>query len=533
MSEFFPAESEGQEKPSRQRDSLLNWVAALTLVPLAVLLVLVAILSLQWRMGRDFPVGLYLSYLMDHFGYIPYRDFFDVNLPGTYWLYLVVGHLSAYSDFGYRIADLAYLGCVLFVSWLGMKGLGRKVASFGTLLFALAYLRGGTLLSMEREYLILLPLSGVILVSFSFPRLDDRVRGLIAGVLFGLCATIKPAALVGYPVVMLFQWLDFKRRNHIASVISSRGILILLSSLLGLALPLVVVVLYLWRVDALRDFLGIISNYYPLYSEISGDHVRLVGLDRLKYMYNAYFTFGQDTIWFMPAVLGVYISIFHSRLADAQKNQVLLLVGLAFAYSIYALLSFQFHPYHWLPFLYFLLFLSSTCFVEQSGAIHRMAQLVPVGAFLLAIFLGIRPPPEFYAQIAGQPLAPPIGGRVDEIASYLNSHMIAGDKVQPLDWTGGAVQGMLIAGAQVATSFIYDYQFYQNTSSAYILNLRRQFIDELDSSNPRFIIQVETNKPWVTGPGTTTDFPELQRILGSNYRVGLQGDGYVIWERSE
>jgi hypothetical protein len=49
-------------------------------IPLGILLFAVAIASLRWRMEHDAPVLFYLARLMDQYHYIPYKDFFDINI---------------------------------------------------------------------------------------------------------------------------------------------------------------------------------------------------------------------------------------------------------------------------------------------------------------------------------------------------------------------------------------------------------------------------------------------------------------------
>ncbi len=110
-------------------------------------------------------------------------------------------------------------------------------------------------------------------------------------------------------------------------------------------------------------------------------------------------------------------------------------------------------------------------------------------------------------------MPPPKDGRVDEIAAFLQSNFKPGDLVQPLDWTGGAVHAMLIARAQLATRFVYDFHFYHHISSPYIQGLRGQFIESMKETRPRFVIQITADdKPWVSGPDTTREF--RKRVTG-------------------
>ena len=125
----------------------------------------------------------------------------------------------------------------------------------------------------------------------------------------------------------------------------------------------------------------------------------------------------------------------------------------------------------------------------------------------------------------------PFGGRVDEIADWLKTRSHPGDTVQPLDWTGGSIHGMLLAKAKLATQFMYDYHFYHHVSSPVIQGLRQSFISQLRKASPRFIIEVMMDKPWVWGIDTTREFPELRKFLDNCYTVAKTTDGYLIYER--
>jgi hypothetical protein len=125
-------------------------------------------------------------------------------------------------------------------------------------------------------------------------------------------------------------------------------------------------------------------------------------------------------------------------------------------------------------------------------------------------------------------------GVPDETDQFLRLHSKPGDTVQPLDWTGGAVHGMLMARAKLSTRFIYDFHFYHHISNPYIIRLRQEFLSELGVKKPRFVIQVlGKDKPWPSGLDTTQEFPELQAFLDQYYTTAQSGSTYRILERRE
>ena len=103
--------------------------------------------------------------------------------------------------------------------------------------------------------------------------------------------------------------------------------------------------------------------------------------------------------------------------------------------------------------------------------------------------------------------------------------------VQPLVWTGGALLAMLEARAHIATPYVFDFYFYHHVSNPYIQSLRADFMTRLQESRPRFVIEVVSiDKPWVAGPDTSREFPELRNFMRENYVITLFKEDYVIYE---
>lgn len=492
----------------------------LILIPLSIFLTAAAGLSLKWRMVHDAPLMMYAAYLMDRFNYVPYRDFFDMNMPGTYLINLLIGRVFGYSDIGFRIADIVYLGAVLTTTWLMLKQLGRQVAWAGAVIFGLVYLGYGPEMSMQREFLLLLPISGAVYVSTSLPGLKQYARSALTGFLFGLVAIVKPHAAISWPFLVILQARDAGRWR--------RGRLpVILASALGFAVPVLAALVYLWQAGALSYFMDMAINYWPLYGGLTGTHRTISGFDRVLYLVGGLLTFGYHWLWVLPAILGLYIAFYRAGLNAGQKRHVLVLTGMTALYGLYPVFSGQFWNYHWLPFLYFTGMLSSLCFAGQPQGASKIERVAPALLVVLVLL--------FYAylpKMANYAKEEPKGGRVDRIAAYLKPRLKPGDRVQPLDWTGGAIHAMLISRAQIATPFIYDFHFYHHVSNNYIQNLRGRFLSSFGAAKPRFVIMITAeDKPWVSGPDTTRDFPELRRLLDEHYTPAHKGDGFVIYGR--
>jgi hypothetical protein len=235
-------------------------------------------------------------------------------------------------------------------------------------------------------------------------------------------------------------------------------------------------------------------------------------------------------IWLAPALLGLFCSQYLVALDEREKRKARLIFWLAVCYALYTLAGGTFWFYHWIPFGYFIVQLSSLCLLEMPATLPRMgrnfAALVLIFTTLVSLHLT-----QLDKRLETPP--PPRNGRVDLVAGFLEQNMQPGDRVQPLDWTGGGiVQAMLIARAQIATRFVNDFHFYHHLSNLYIQDLRKEFIQDLKAAPPRFIISYAgEDKPWVRGEDTTQEFSSLEKFIEKNYQVVLEQDGIMIYER--
>ncbi len=517
-----------QKLHSRIRRQPETIISVGLLVGLSFYLLLQAVFSLQWRMMHDAPLILYPVFLLDRFGAVPYRDVFTNTFPGTLLLELWLTRLVGYGDLAFRLVDLTWLSLILLTGWHVMADFGRRVAWAAALLFGVAYLNVGQIQSFQRDFIGLLPVVLAVAVATK-SRWRLSLRAFAVGLLFGMAASIKPHLALGLIVVGLFLvWEESVDRGRaVWPVAFARTVLF---AALGLVLPLAVVLGWVWRMGAWADFRDMVTVYLPLYLDMTGEHVTLLGVRRWLYLLWEYGRLGGLGIWLLPAGMGVYVMLFRRQTEPRLRRRLALLGGLAFVYSIYVLMGGKFWSYHWIPFQYFLLLLASLSMAVPTATNTRGGErLFPVLALALAVVLSFPPTTDFVTEAFGYPPRQPNDGRVDEIAEFLQTHLQPGDMVQQLDWTGGATQAMLIAGARMATPYMEDYTFYHHVSHPYIQAQRQRFMEAMRQNSPRFVIAV-SDSPRPRGRDASADFPELQQFLQAQYQPVASGDGYVILE---
>jgi hypothetical protein len=483
-------------------------------------------------MVHDTPLLHYVAFLLDRFDYVVYRDVFETSMPGTILFHLAIGKLFGYGDLAFRLVDLAWLGSLLAVTWHLMRRFGRRVAWASVVLFGLSYFQHGQNMSLQRDYLAVLPISMAVLLAASRrPWRSPTIQLCLIGLLFGLAATIKPHLAIGLPLVLLFYW---RHPDQIFTTVPPVSPwLIGAFALVGFFIPVAGAVLWVCSQGAWLYFWEMISQYLSLHLQLTRTHETIFGIDRLRYLIHSHQELGGRSIWLTPACLGVYMAVFEAQLSHKKTSLIYLLIGLAILYSLYPILAGQFFNYHWMPFQYFIVILAALAAIRlPQPSPSPFKRLFPILLLGVTLYLGLNLPEGFLGQLEGLAPPPPKYGRVDEIASFLQSRLEPGDLVQPLDWTGGAVHAMLLARAKAATPFIYDYHFYHHISHPYIQLLRQRFIQQLTQTKPRFVVAILTDKPWVSGADTSREFKELNDFLTSHYTSSVRNDGYIIYERT-
>jgi hypothetical protein len=505
----------------------------LVLACLAFVLLLAIVQSLQWRITVDTPLLAYPAFLMDKWHFVPYVDFFDINMPGTLWIFLLAGKVFQYSDLGFRVMDLFFLAGILAATWAWLRTFDPRAAFLAVVAFGLLYLSGGAYMIMQRDCMILAFTSVSLFILFS-EKLRPRTRSFLVGLLFGIAATIKPHAVIGLPLVVIFE--TFRRKpDHVGEgPYIWRFIWSCLWTGFGLALPLVTMFGALWYTGALNGFLDVARNYWPVYLTLSGEFVEFKGpSERLGLAVKGFMTSasGRFLVLLVPAVLGSFIALFNSRLNREQRERIILLMGLAGIYAIYACITGKFFFYYMILYAYFALILASMCILSPAGSGSRGQRLFPLIVIVLTVMVAARPSPELAAWLTRTTNPAPRIETADQIASYLKEHLKPGDTVQPLDLIEGAIHGMFIARARLATPFLYTYVLGYQTTNPYVKKLQERFLIDLKAAKPRFIIQT-SGLSLPQSPEEGNPFAAaLQAFVRSSYDVTVKTAAYTIFER--
>jgi hypothetical protein len=482
--------------------------------------------SLSWRIRHDGAIMMYMAFIMDRFGALPYRDFFDMNMPGSYLAYFLIGKLFGYADLGLRIADLSVLTVICCATAAMLWRLAPRAGILAAALVGLRYLSFGESMSLQREYLALAPIAlGVAAATSALPLVW---RWGLAGLAFGVVATIKPHACVGLLPILVYLAAGARESAGSRKAVITAGA----AGFAAFLLPVAATIAWLAWAGLFDEFLHSLG-YLKYYAAITGRHFTIDLSARPSYLLENLLRLGGHGAWWTVAWLAIAWAWFQGDVGRAGRRIVALFAGMLLVYTVYPTVSGQFWRYHWLPMNFWIVASIPMLLVPQRRATHIAAQLAPRAALLVALVI-LCNIPSGWSNPYLAPHGAPKGGRPDAIGEFLNANLRAGETVQPMDWAFvGATHGMLIAEARPATRFLYTFHFYHHVSSPYIKDLRAEYLEAFDRARPAFVIEARRGRQrgWVLGKDTSPSFRAAQRQLRRRYVPVLKADLYTLWER--
>lgn len=500
---------------------------------LAIVFIVEFTLSLEWRVKGNSVYLHYLAYLINEHGFVPYRDLFEINLPGTYLFHIVIGKIFGYSDLVLRAVNVAWLAATFVVTWFIMKSFGRITALASCLLFGLIYLGFGPYMSLERDVIAILPIAvAVLLATWRKPNHSLNRIHFLHGVLFALAALVKPHLAIGFPAIIVYNCINDMNDSKSIKNIIKLCITGCFFALFGFLLTIVIPFLWLWQIGALQSFWEISSSYTPLYAQIPGNIEFQGSFLEIMHILYKYTNFEGLGILLAASVFGVYLVLTQSNSASIKRPSVLLLL-LSILYSIYVVLGGKLWYYHWVLYMYFASLGTAIVLFSPSPPVfanlHHL-KVFPLVVFIVASMPILHLPHSVFTQIVNKPGISSEDEREDQITAYLKENLSPTDKVQALTWIGGAPEAMFDVKAIPATPYVVELQFYHHVSNPYIQHLRKDFMEKLAKEMPAFIIDVHSHRNML-GMDGPYKFPELKEFIVQHYYRDYIGKDFEIFRR--
>lgn len=474
--------------------------------------------SLGWPLIHDAPLMHYVAWLITQ-GAVPYRDAFDMNLPGVYLLHLAVLVAGGPGDWAWRLFDLGWLAATCAVIFAYCRPMsGDWAAASGAALFALYHLSGGAWRAGQRDFLLcLFLLAGVYGVARAIEAGGARPLAA-AGLALGAAMTIKPYAGLLWVGCILVAALTARRRERSAA----RAAAAIAGA--GLVVPALVFGWLAWR-GGLGPFVDILTGYVlPLYSRIGRSSV---------WTALGWYEYGWP-LWLLFAAVGAAALLSPAREGFAARK------WLAALGALYGGLHFWLQSKGWeyqlYPLALFLCALAPTVAVRAStgrwaGPRFAPRRAVPLMLWAaLVVVLGVKGAhalePPWIAEKARRVAA--VTADLREVLSAPGAG--AAPTVQVMDVTEGGIHALLRLGLREPTRFLYDFHFFHDERDPRVQALRAEFVGALEAGPPAAIVVFRDtwNRP---GYDRIEEFPALRRLLEGAYRMAVEGDGYRVYAK--
>jgi hypothetical protein len=492
--------------PSRARlTSPVTWAAA-ALVAALVLTVLVRLRLLGMPLERDEGEFAYLGQLMLE-GVAPYKLAFNIKLPGIYAAYAAImaafGESPAGIHFGFLLANLGTLGLLFFVARRFLDRLGVLVCCTAYALYSM----DPTMKALQGHatHLVnLAALGGLALLLRA--REKERPRDfLLAGLLLGgafLCK--QPGIFFAMFAGSLLLW-DAARR-----VISWRQSARRLGLLCcGFMAPFAAVCVWMWAAGTFDRFWFWTMRYPRVH----------VGAVRLSWalMYLQVFFGPAEVAGLLATAFGLFC-LLRNR-AQAGRNFFLTGLLLFSAASVGCGLYFFGH--------YFITALPAASLLIGAGVSTatdwlgerpcRAARLAPLGLFVAGclgmtwINRGVwleQNPDAACATIYRY--APFVECRA--VAAYIGAHSTASDQIVVV---GSEPEIYFYAHRRSASGYLYAYDLV--ALQPYALDMQREFIVDVQTHKPKFLVYVHTQDSWMVHPGAEQMIFDWSRAYTARY----------------
>ena len=469
--------------------------------------------SLGWPLIHDAPIMHYIAWVIS-LGGVPYRDAFDMNLPGVYLIHWTILSIGGRGDVAWRVFDLGWLAATCALLFAYCRPMSDGVAAgLASVLFALYHLSGGAWRAGQRDYLLcVFLLAGAYGAALSRERGGGMASLLAGGVALGAGIMVKPVAGVFWLACAAAAAQGAARgRRAIAGAAVLAGGLIVPALVFG----------WLGARGGLGAFLDVLGGYVlPLYSRLAR-----VGVAEAFREY----PHGWQ-LWTLLAALGA-LGAWSPAASPFGHRKALAAMGVGYG-VVHFLVQGKGWEYQLYPLALFLCALASPAMVRASGREGSEVRAAsPRRWAVLAVLAGVL---VVLGQKGAEATDPPWieekAARVAALTRDLSGIVPAGSTVQVMDVTEGGIHALLNLGLRQPTRFIYDFHFFHDEGDPRIQRLRAEFAAALAAAPPAAVVVLRDtwNRP---GYDRLKSFPEVAGLLDREYVLAVDRDDYRIYAK--
>ena len=511
-----------------------NGPARVFRVALAVSLSLSALLffvwSWRWPLLGDASLIHYMGWLIDR-GWAPYRDFGDMNMPGSYLIELAAMRLFGMGDLAWRLFDFALMGAAgasFFVitrsmkpgapsmtassSWVGPED-GWLAGLFAACLFIMAHGRDGLAEGGQRDLTMAVCL--IVATAFLFTAIRrDWPWAAAFGLFSGAALTIKPTALPLTAAQLLLALYVLRGRGRQGESPNRRWLRYAGAATAGYLVAPGIALMFLLRERALAAFF---ANLHGLVLYYSGLGHRPLG-----------FLLLHSVSPLLPLVL-LWLAVLALRRQPLDWERAALVCGALFGLVSYLVQARGF-PYYRYTLVVFLLPLMAVDFTRAAETqlsdlwratshIRRIkaAQWLALAALAFGGF--------FLAPQSAVLIHRYRWWETDFISSLQqNLDALGGERlsghIQCIDSISGCGNVLYRMRLEPANGLLVDFPLFGADDVPFVRQTRERFFAAMNASPPQVL--VVTSALYVDGPGEFRKldrWPAFKSFLANDYTL--------------
>jgi hypothetical protein len=507
---LFEKASQGSQSDSRPvaTPASTNAIAIVLSAYFALFVSIWVFKTWHWPMWGDAALIRYVVTAMKH-GATPYREIKDINLPGSYLLDWLVSACFGSKLAGIHIYDLALLA-VMGLTMMWGAAPGRKAFGLcGACLFALFHARDGFEELGQRDLALAALLLLAIIVVLKAQRTGKQSGLWQFGLIVGFACTVKPLAAIF--VIVCVPLLRRSPKRQLPSAIYRIGI--------GLAFPIFLLAIFLFRIRAWPDFWTTLSTVLPYHTSIATQPLAFL-LHRL----------------FTPSLCVLSVCLITLVITTGYKHcheeVVLLAVGAGFLCYLLQMRGYNYHRYPFAAALILALIIYVPKALELKIGVRALG--------LVCISYCVVLCPLFLREALSRPRTLPNG--LAQMEADLQQHGTQ-ETVQCIDSTVGCLAMLVDLHRTQATGMMYDEFVLHQAMPSRLEQQRDDFLHALEANPPSIIVITAGSFPVTeTGYQKLAAFPEFSRFMSDCYTMqadrnfhaqkNFQEVGYRLYERS-
>ena len=470
----------------------VQWFRLLCIAALLGGAVCYILFTIHWQWMWDTTVMHYIVLALDH-GKVPYRDIYDINMPGSYLTERWALDIFGSGDLGWRIYEFTLLGALTGAMMIIAKPWDWLAGLFAGVLFAVQLGSYGPYQAAERDEVMTVLIFVGCACLFTAVRRAWPWLALVYGLSIGIAILIKPTVLPLALALLVFVFVAARNRKLKAWPYVLYGIG-------GLSIALAILLTFILPHHALASFIYILSQLVPYYSGLAHPTLWVLVRRSLPAAFLIYFP------------LALALAFTNARRANWEIWAIRL--GILFGAASY-FFQHKGYDYHRIAFVCFgLLWVG----IEFTTALRDPGWRRAVGMSGLAFGALFMVP--FNARKIRQ------HHEVNQAAYALKADLeqLGGSKlqgkVQCLDMVGGCLSALYRLGLVESTGFTGDTQFFGPDDGKIVPFYRNMLMNELQADPPEVII---LSNEWYQSSTYSFEklntWPEFREYLNAHYRL--------------